>query len=168
MKISQDNKQALRNPWVLGWLLLLVLVLTVNVIFIVTAFYTSPGLVERDYYEKGRDHEENVRKKLAARSALGWEMHLDVPEKAQLGVVAPYRLTVVDRVGQPLKGAVVTLQAYRPADAAADFDLSMSETMAGQYQAEIRFPLKGIWDLKVRIAHKEDSYDIEQRIIVHE
>ena len=49
--ISQDNKQAMRNPWLLGWLGILAVVITVNIIFIVTAFKTYPGLVDDDYYD---------------------------------------------------------------------------------------------------------------------
>ena len=48
--ISQNNKSGLRNPWVLGMLALMTVVLSVNATFI--WFATKEGrstLVERDY-----------------------------------------------------------------------------------------------------------------------
>src|SRR5512143_379962 len=77
---SQANKRAFRNPCVIGWLTLLTVVLAVNITMIVLAFTTGPGLVEKDYYEKGRDLEKNIHKQIAARNALGWTSNLDVPD----------------------------------------------------------------------------------------
>ncbi len=163
---SQSNKRAFRNPWVLGWLGFLLLVIGVNAGMIITAVVTNPGLVESDYYEKGRDFERNVAKQLAARSALGWTLSLEPPERARINRPAPHRLTVVDKVGQPLTGATVELHAYRPSDAAADFTVPLTETLPGQYSADIAFPLKGIWDLKVHVSRGEDAFDISRRISV--
>ena len=60
--ISQDNPKALKNPWVIGWLLLVAVVLAVNIGFISLAFITNPGLVDKNYYEKAEDYEENLVK----------------------------------------------------------------------------------------------------------
>ncbi|MCW8957281.1 MAG: FixH family protein, partial [Gammaproteobacteria bacterium] len=78
-RISQDNPHAWRNPWVLGWIALVVIVLVVNIAMISLAFITNPGLVTEDYYEKGIDHEENFNKRMAARSALGWSYRTEFP-----------------------------------------------------------------------------------------
>lgn len=166
MNISQDNKSAMRNPWVLGWLGLLVTVLLVNVVFIVTAFKTMPGLVEEGYYEKGRDHEQNFQKKMDARNRLGWDIRLQSPETITLGKPANYTINVVDKVGMPLREATVTLHAYRPSDAAADMQTTMDKIADGVFQSYIAFPLKGIWDLKVTVSKGEDELELEQRINV--
>lgn len=166
LNISQDNKSAMRNPWVLGWLGLLITVVLVNVIFIVTAFHTAPGLVEESYYEKGRDHEKNFQKKLEARNRLGWDIRLQAPETIILGKPGYYTINVVDNVGMPLRDVTVTLHAYRPSDAAADMQTSMEKVADGVYQSYAAFPLKGIWDLKVTVSQGEDELELEQRINV--
>lgn len=166
MNISQDNKSALRNPWVLGWLTLLVTVLGVNIAFIVTAFKTSPGLVEEGYYEKGRDHEKNFQKKIEARNRLGWDISLQTPEEITLGSQSVYSINIVDKVGMPLRGAMVSLQAYRPSDASADIQTEMQSIADGVYQTSINLPLKGIWDLRVKVQHGEDELEMTRRIIV--
>jgi nitrogen fixation protein FixH len=164
MFISQDNKHAMRNPWVLGWLGLLLTVIAVNVAFIVTAFNTNPGLVEEGYYEKGRDHEKNFQKRLEARNRLGWDIRLQSPEQVVAGKAAPYSVNIVDKVGMPLRDAEVTLQAYRPSDASADIHTTMELVATGVYQARLNLPLKGIWDLRVTVRHGEDKLEIARRI----
>jgi len=166
MLISQDNKRAMRNPWVLGWLALLTTVIAVNVIFIVTAFKTSPGLVDEKYYEKGRDVEENFHKKMEARNRLGWDIQLQIPSEIMLGQATTYSVNIVDKVGLPVRDADVKLQAYRPSDASADILLPMETVTHGVYQTRISLPLKGIWDLKVQVTHGEDELDITRRISV--
>lgn len=166
MNISQDNKSAMRNPWVLGWLGLIITVVAINVAFIVTAFKTAPGLVEEDYYEQGRDHEKNFQKKIEARNRLGWDIRLQTPETIILGKPVDYTVNVVDSAGVPVRDAKVTLHAYRPSDASADMQGPMEIITAGVYQARFALPLKGIWDLKAKISRNEDELELEQRITV--
>jgi len=166
MFISQDNKQAMRNPWVLGWLGLLATVLAVNAIFIVTAFKTTPGLVEDDYYEKGRDVEQNFHKKKEALNRLGWDIQLQTPAEIMVDQSYTYSVTIVDRVGMPVKDVTVKMQAYRPSDANEDIRLPMEVVPGahGIYQVRLALPLKGIWDLKVQVISGEDELDISRRI----
>jgi nitrogen fixation protein FixH len=164
--ISQDNKQAMRNPWVLGWLGLLITVVLINVIFIVTAFNTSPGLVDEDYYEKGRYHDANYQKTMEARNRLGWNITLQTPATITLGQPVNFSVNVVDRVGNPLKDAKVSLQAYRPSDASADLSTELERIADGVFQSKLQLPLKGIWDLNITVAQGEESLNTTRRISV--
>jgi nitrogen fixation protein FixH len=166
LNISQNNKSAMANPWVLGWIGLLVTVVLVNVMFIVTAFKTSPGLVDESYYEQGRDVEKNFLQRQEARNRLGWDIRLQAPEEIVLGRDALYTLNIVDSIGLPLKDANVTLHAYRPSDAAADIKTEMQSIGSGLYQMSLNLPLKGVWDLRVKINKGEDELEIERRITV--
>lgn len=164
--ISQDNKQAMRNPWVLGWLGLLLTVITVNVVFIVTAFSTSPGLVDKDYYEQGRYHDANYQKTLEARSRLGWNITLQTPQTINQGEPANYSVNVVDRVGNPLKEAKVVLLAYRPSDASADIKFELQPIADGVFQSKMVLPLKGIWDINITVTQGEESLSAARRVSV--
>lgn len=163
---SQSSKRAMRNPWVLGWMALVLVVLGVNTLFITTAVITSPGLVDKDYYEKGRYHEENLLKKREARNALGWQYNLQVAEKIPMNAGSPVRFSAVDRTGLPLRDAVIVVTAYRPSDASADFSATMVESMPGMYEANMQFPLKGIWDLILKVQSAEDELEVRHRISV--
>lgn len=165
-RISQFNKRAFRNPWVLGGIALISTVLAVNVTMITLAVVTNPGLVSKDYYERGRFNERHYLQRVAARSALGWTAKLEVPESIQRGAAQTYRIALVDRVGEPLRGAEVVFNAFRPADAKADFTLPMEEVGAGIYQTAAEFPLKGTWDLLIDVKQGDKSLELPRRIAV--
>lgn len=154
----------MRNPWVLGWLGLLITVVLVNIVFIVTAFKTNPGLVEEGYYEKGRDVEKNFQKRLEARNRLGWDINLSTPEEIIAGVESNFSVSIVDSVGLPLRNADVTLLAYRPSDASADILTEMEFVANGVYQTRLKLPLKGIWDVRISVKQGDEQLDIARRI----
>jgi len=161
--ISQDNPKALKNPWVLGWLALLLVVLIVNIGFISLAFITNPGLVDKNYYENAQDYEENLVKYRNARAALGWSYQADFPSNPVMNKREMYRLSAVDKVGMPLTAATIKVNGYRPSDASADFETSLSEVGAGIYEGYVTYPLKGIWDITVSITRGEDRFDFTRR-----
>jgi hypothetical protein len=61
-----------------------------------------------------------------------------------------YEILVNNREGNPISGEM-TVEAYRAADAKRDFDVRFSEVSIGRYQGFISYPLKGSWELNVRI-----------------
>lgn len=164
--ISQSNKKAFRNPWVIGWLVLILVVLAVNVGMITTAIVTNPGLVEQDYYERGRDHEQNYIKEKKTKTALGWQLSFLPGEELVVGRENMFRLSAVDRAGQPINGAEVTLLAYRPSDVDADFEVPLEEVAPGVYQGKAMFPLKGFWDVTANVKKDRNSFDVRRRISV--
>jgi len=161
--ISQDNPNAFRNPWVLGWLALVGAAFLGTVGLVVTAFVLPDQLISKDYYEKAEDYEENLIKYRNARSALGWSYQADFPTNPVINKKQTYRLTVVDKVGQPLTAAKVTLMAYRPSDASADFEIPLLEVAAGIYESDVTYTLKGIWDVTAIIERGDDKYDFTRR-----
>ncbi len=165
-RISQHNKEALRNPWVLGWLAAIVFVLLVNVGFIITAIVTNPGLVDKNYYERGRDLEQEFITIRKTRERLGWQMTLNAVHKPVVNEPARYTFKVVDREGLPVVGERAVLRAYRPSDAASDFQAEMEQVAPGVYSAELVFPLKGIWDLTAELQKDGDALEITRRISV--
>ncbi len=162
-KISQENPKALKNPWVIGWLFLVGVVLAVNIGFISLAFITNPGLVDKDYYEKAEDYEENLVKYRTARAALGWTYQAAFPKNPVINTKNVYRLSMVDKAGLPLTAASVKLIAYRPSDASADFEVELLETRAGIYEGYVSYPLKGIWEITAAIVRGDDKYDFTRR-----
>lgn len=164
--LSQENKEALRNPWVWGWLALVVVVLAVNIGMIATAIVTNPGLVDKDYYEKGREYERTVMRRAASRTELGWELGIELPQQIVVGRQAVVRFTAADKQGQPISGAQVTVVAYRPSDAGADFAIPMKEIVPGQYDGYTAFTLKGTWELQAQVVKGEGDFTITRRISV--
>ncbi|MCW8887504.1 MAG: FixH family protein [Gammaproteobacteria bacterium] len=165
---SQDNKQAFRNPWVVGWLAILLLVVLVNAAFIITAFMTNPGLVDEDYYEKGKDHERTVQTKIANRERLGWKIDFKISDQIKANAVTNIHIDLKNSQGELITADSVMLNAYRPSDVSADFSLPMENLAPGRFVVTTKFPLKGVWDLNATVASGEDSLDITRRINVTE
>lgn len=163
---SQEHREARRNPWFLAWLGLVVVFLSVNAAFIVTAVVTNPGLVSEDYYEQGRAYERHAIDRLAAQNRLGWEARLEVPQQIFTNTPDVYRFSAVDARGVPVADAEVQVTAYRPSDAGADFHTPLDQLAPGLYQARLGFALPGIWDLNISVKRGDDSYQQSQRISV--
>ncbi len=165
-RFSQSNKQAFRNPWVLAWIGGIILVFGVNIAFIITAFVTNPGLVEKDYYEKGRSQEAHFMADKKRRAELGWQMKLEAVNLPVTGQPVRYTFSIVDTKGIPIDGDKATLYAYRPSDANADFSTDMQKIAPGVYSAELIYSLKGAWVITAVLQKGKDSLEVKKRISV--
>jgi nitrogen fixation protein FixH len=155
---------ALRSPWVLAWLGLLVTVLAVNLVFIYFAITTNPGLVNANYYERGQEYEKTMISRLARDP--GWLMRADIPQPLTVGVEESIRLVLVDRAGQPVDVDEATFFAYRPSDVSRDFSIPMIREGEGRYLVRTSFPLIGVWDTLIAVKTGEDEYSVGERVNV--
>jgi nitrogen fixation protein FixH len=158
--ISQNNKSGLRNPWVLGMLTLIVIVLGVNATFI--WFTMKDGrstLVDRDYKTKDRKSGEELVSELRQQQALSWQTEIKKPKSVVMGTPTSYEIGIKDRDGGPVSGKMEVL-AYRPSDASKDFTTTFKEVAPGRYQGYINFPLKGYWELHMRVVRGEEVFNV--------
>ncbi|HEC19420.1 MAG TPA: nitrogen fixation protein FixH [Gammaproteobacteria bacterium] len=165
-RISQDNKDALRNPWFLSLLGIIAVFLLVNATFIVFAVSSSPGLVADDYYEQGREYEMRGITRLAARNKLNWTTKLEIPAQIYADTPAMYRFSAVDSRGVSIMDADVKFIMYRPSDANADFVKPVQQIAPGLYQTRLSFPLPGIWDINLKVSRGDDVYYQTRRVAV--
>lgn len=153
-----------RNPWLIGWLGAIAVVLVANATLITLAIVTNPGLVTPDYYERGRATERAFVSR--ASHAPDWTVNLDTPAEVYAGRPVTIRFVLVDRRGQPVTPAAVTYCAYRPADAARDFAVPMIAEGRGRYAVTVSFPLPGVWDTLVAVRQDGAEQSYAQRITV--
>lgn len=141
---------------------MVVIFLTMNLIMVYLAMKNNPGLVVKDFYQRGQDYEKNMLKRQARNP--GWQMKVNLPKK--IGVDEPVicHFSIVDKEGIAVDPDQVTFHAYRPADAKQDFTVPMQKVGPGIYESEIRFPLLGAWDTLVSVRHGEDEYNTPKRI----
>lgn len=163
MRISQDNPQALRNPWVLGFLAFLVTFLSANAVFIYLAFSSPPNLVVEDFYEKGEAYEQ-TQQRIARQKALGWSGVLLVPSSSRVNQEQTYEAVITGKNSAGLLLDSVTFYAYRPSDARQDFAVEMQKSGHGSYIADVSFALPGTWDVIVEARRGEDEYIISRRL----
>lgn len=157
--ISQNHKTGLRNPWLLGMLGLILLVLGVNTTFIWFATHNQSSLVDREYKTKDRKTGTEILSELGKQKALAWQTTLKKPGELVQGKPTLYQISVADKDGNPVSGKM-EVEAYRAADASSDFVTLFSETSAGNYQGYITFPLKGYWELHVHLQRGADEFSV--------
>ena len=157
--LSQHHKKALRNPWFIGILGLMAVVLGVNGTFIWLAMKNRPALVDREYSTKDRKSDSAALHDLEAHRNLAWQTTLKRPENIVTHSPAAYEISVVDRAGAPVSGTM-EVTAYRAADANKDFTTAFRETSPGNYQGHINFPLKGYWELRIRTQRGQELFEV--------
>jgi len=167
---NNDEKQLwYKSPWLIGWLLLVVIVLAVNAYMITQSINNFPGLVVDDFYERGQDYEENINKKLENNNK--WKPFFDVQEFT-LNKQAKVFFAITDVEGNPAIVEKLTLFAYRPSNSKQDFSVPMTKSTdklidAKQtYQADITFPSKGKWDLLASVIINGIEVNYAQKIFV--
>ncbi|MES9904307.1 MAG: FixH family protein [Sedimenticola sp.] len=157
-----EKQSPWRSPWIIGWMSMLVIFVAANIVMIYLAINDSPGLVVDDYYERGQDYEENMLKRQARDP--GWKMKVIAPEFVDIGKPALFSYRVSDKEGNPVTPDSVIFYVYRPADKNLDFSVPMKMVDVGLYQAEVTFPLLGVWDILVSNKLGEDEYNQPYRI----
>lgn len=167
--ISQDNKAALRNPWVWAVIGLIVVVLAVNITFVLYSANSSRStLVEQDYKTKDRKANEELLEELREQQSLAWQTTIKKPKVLVMNTPTSYEISVVDRDGKPVSGAM-EVEAYRASDASKDFSTAFKEVAPGSYQGFINFPLKGYWELRIHLKRGEDEFRVNtDRFMVDE
>ncbi len=156
--ISQDNKKGLRNPWFLGMMGMMAVVLCVNGAFIWLSVQNRPALVDREYSTKNRKSDTATLNDIEAHRVLAWRTTIKQPKAVKMNSPAAYEIGVTDRTGAPVSGAMEVL-AYRASDATKDFSTVFRETSPGSYQGYVNFPLKGYWELRIRIKRGKDIFE---------
>lgn len=157
--ISQENKNGLRNPWLLGMIAAIILVLGVNGTFIWLATHNRSTLTDRDYSTRDRKSNAAVVSDLQQQKALAWKATIRQPKSIVAGSPAGYEISVVDREGVPVNGTM-EVEAYRASDESKDFSTAFREVSPGSYQGYISFPLKGYWELRIRVKRGEDIFEV--------
>ncbi|NQZ54560.1 MAG: FixH family protein [Piscirickettsiaceae bacterium] len=166
MNISQSNKEALKNPWVWAIMLFVLTFVSMNAIFIYLAFKSPPNLVVEDFYERGKRYED-TQKRIEQEKALGWTGLLIVPTKTRVNQTQTYDVLIQGKNSAALDLSLVTINAYRPSDARADFSTEMTLKVPGMYTAEMEFTLPGIWDLIVVAKQGEQEFLVTKRVSIY-
>jgi nitrogen fixation protein FixH len=157
--LSQKNKQNWRNPWFVGLIGVVVTAVLVNSVLIWKAYHSSSTLVDHEYSTKDRKSDTETIDDIQAQNTLAWKVTLKLPKKIVLAIPSSFEIDVKDRDGIPVSGKMEVV-AYRSADAEKDFSVPFTETSSGKFQGYISFPLKGIWELRIRVKRANDVFEV--------
>lgn len=130
-------------------------IIGVNIVMVVSATGTFPGLVVKNSYVASQNYNRTLAE-AQAQEAAGWRMELDT----EGGILS---LRLVDRDGVPLRRLTVTAQAGRPSTTEEDRMVVLAETGTG-YRAAEALPA-GLWEIAIEA--REDGarvFGARQRI----
>jgi len=117
-----------------------------------------PGTVSQDFRQKETEYNAYLQR-MAEQRERDWQIKKGWETTPVAGTDAVFRLSVVDKTGQPIEGARVEGKFMRPGNIKLDFNFVLAESEQGTYRASLNLPQPGRWELLLLI-YKDD--------IVHE
>lgn len=138
-------------------------VLTVNVILIVTAVSSFSGLETDRAYEVGLHYNQTLTA-AAANAATGWIGETEVSANG-----GPERKLIVrlkDAAGAPVGAASLSGKLVRPTNAGMDVALSFTELGEGRYQVAFLPPALGNWELRLVARRSALNWQQSQRLFI--
>lgn len=164
---TRDWSVAWKNPFVIAWIVILVIVVTVNFFMVSMAIVTNPGLVVDDFYEQGK-RMDVILAEQKRMDELGWNLNVDMPILSE-GKTDTVKLNITDKESNPIDVETAVLYFYRPSDRNLDGKIEMLKGDAvGQYQQEFALPLKGKWDLIMEVTKGDIRINIGRSIMVQD
>lgn len=158
--LSQRQAYGLRNPWLLGILGFIALAFAVNGLFIYLSMQYKPAFVDQHANSKSRKGQEITHRELQAHQSLAWQLTVRQPKELSVNELGHYQVVVQNREGRPVTGGTMSVKALRIADEKQDFLIPFHEVGVGIYEGDIRFPLKGYWELSFNIVQGDAGFSV--------
>jgi hypothetical protein len=121
-----------------------------------------PGAIPHD---RNHLYEPHLQRMEQQRN-LGWKVALAGLDSVHKGIAANVTLTVVDKSGNAIDGAKVTLDLWRMANSADDRKLELVPQGKGKYATSLQLTDAGNWIVEIYIERDQDSYLMQQPITV--
>lgn len=164
---TRDWSVAWKNPFVIGWLVILLIVLMVNFFMVSMAIVTNPGLVIDDYYEQGK-RMDVILAEQKRMEKIGWKFDIDLPILSE-GKSEKVTLKVIDKEGKPVEVDSAILYYYRPSDKNLDGQTAMQLAgQVGSYETNFSLPVKGKWDLIMEVTQGDIRFNMGRSIMVQD
>ncbi|SIT68655.1 Nitrogen fixation protein FixH [Ectothiorhodosinus mongolicus] len=98
----------------------------------------------------------------------GWQVRqgwIEVPRRDEPAV---FQVEVVDRYGDPVRGAYVSGEFMRPSDERRDQEFQMREVGPGVYQVELTLTMPGRWDLLLQVVRGSELHEMRSYTAVRQ
>ena len=123
----------------------------------------NASVVEPDYYRKAVAYDSTLAQQ-RRDATLGWQLTATPGALDRRGT--PLRVTLADRDGRPLAGAVVTLAAIHNLDAGRVVPARFVTDAGGNASARVAFDRAGLWELRflVRLGTERFTADLRSDV----
>jgi nitrogen fixation protein FixH len=144
-------------PWMV--VVFFLIFIAVDAVMVTLAVRTQTGIVTEQAYEKGLAYNQALDAAEAQKS-WGWMSVISLQADT-------LSFSLKDKNFQIIQGAEVTAIIRRPVQDGYDVSYSLTETINGDYQTQVNFPMPGEWDVKVSAKWQNKHYQAHQTFIVH-
>jgi nitrogen fixation protein FixH len=158
-------------PWYFVLFFLVLAIVDGFLVYLATS--TQTGIVTENAYEKGLNYNQTLAEGEKEKE-LGWSTSLAfLPSETGHEGQIIYQVKGEKEIF--LKGAEVSATLYRPVQAGYDFAATLTEkqssshkggALSSTYSAQVKFPLPGVWLVKVKTVWKGHTHHSFQRIRV--
>ncbi|MCC8991730.1 MAG: FixH family protein [Streptococcus sp.] len=118
-----------------------------------------PGVISHDFHKKEALYNEYLQQVQRQRQR-GWQVQKGWLREAVANQPAVFRVAVRTNNGDAVSGATVAGKFLRPSSSQQDVSFDLNEREPGVYEAELKLPLAGQWNLVLRIQKGEDLHEI--------
>ncbi len=166
INIDANNQSPKYSGWrVARWFIAFFGVMMVaNVIFLLQALNSWPGVETKAAYDKGLQYNELIEKGAAAK-ALNWDMTSNVYDLPGANGTA-IEFVVADANSLAVEGLTVVGKLERPASRSFDISITFKETRPGFYYAQVNLLDVGQWDLRVLMIKEDIENRYSERLMV--
>lgn len=160
-----------QSGWWYPWIFVggMALVIAVNVVLVVLAVTTFPGLDTEDHYERGIAYNEALAG-AREQTALGWSADIRYEgggaAAASGAHVGQLVVTLRDKLGNPLTGLDVDVRLVRPTHDGFDTRATLIRRGDGAYASPLSLPLAGQWDAYLVARKNGTTFQESHRLFV--
>ncbi len=150
-------------PW---YFVLFFIVLTIIYgIMISFAVKTQTGMVTEHPYEKGLNYNKTIE--LAnTQDSLGWKSNIDIEFNSLNNKIGKLKFTISDANKKLILADKVVAKIVRPTQGNMDFNINLSPDKNGGFEAEIKFPQEGLWEIRIYTKSANNNYQTSKRLVV--
>ncbi len=118
-----------------------------------------PGVISHDFQKKEALYNQYLQQ-VERQRQRGWQIQKGWLTEPVVGEPAVFRVAARTRAGEPLAGATVTGQFLRPSGSALDVAFELTEREPGVYEAILKLPAAGVWNLVLQIRQGDELHEI--------
>jgi nitrogen fixation protein FixH len=167
--IMKDTAAPQRSKWRLPWAFVPVVLLLSSALGVgtmaIVAVRDPSFATEANYYQKAI-HWDQTQAQAGENQRLGYRIALPTTLLLDAHGHARLELTLADRLGQPIRGASLTAQAFANAYSAELQQLTFEETAPGVYAAPLTARHAGLWVFRVTAQTAAARFTADSRLML--
>lgn len=126
-----------------------------------------PGTVSQDYRQKEAEYNAYLQR-MAEQRERDWQINKGWETTPVAGKTAQFKLSIADKNGEPVDGALVEGKFMRPGNVKLDVPIVLTESEQGTYHTSLSLPQPGRWELLLLIRKDDIVHELKATTTVAE